>query len=85
MVSRNSGASTTSLVLGTMIMVSADAQKYFTLRERRSLISFALMIWHWFPVLVLALVWGGFFAPNMAAKEQSLARYPEWADYKRRS
>lgn len=93
-------------LLGTMFMVSADAQKYFTLRERRGLItdgmfryirhpnylgemmiyaSFALMVWHWFPVLVLAVIWIGFFAVNMAKKEASMARYPEWADYKRRT
>ena len=93
-------------ILGCVIMIAADAQKYFTLRLRRGLItdgmfryirhpnylgemmiygSFALMVWHWLPVVVLAWVWGGLFAVNMRLKEASLSRYPEWAEYKRRS
>lgn len=93
-------------LLGTVIMIAADAQKYFTLRERRGLItdgmhrylrhpnylgemmiyaSFALMVWHWLPWLVLAWVWGGIFAVNMIHKEASLARYPEWPAYRRQS
>jgi len=47
--------------------------------------SFALMVWHWLPLLVLAWVWGGVFAVNMVMKEASMARYPEWAAYRRRS
>ena len=47
--------------------------------------SFALMVWHWLPVLVLAWVWGGLFAVNMMMKEASLSRYPEWEAYKKRS
>ena len=87
-------------------MTSADAQKYFTLRERPGLItdgmfryirhsnylgemmiyaSFALMVWHWLPWLVLAWVWLGVFAVNMRVKEQRMARHPEWAAYRRRS
>lgn len=93
-------------LLGTVVMIAADAQKYFTLRERRGLItdgmyryvrhpnylgemviyaSFALMVGHWLPVLVLTWVWLGVFVPNMVLKEVSLARYPEWADYRARS
>jgi protein-S-isoprenylcysteine O-methyltransferase Ste14 len=96
----------TLCLLGTVIMIAADAQKYFTLRERSGLItdglyrhvrhpnylgemmiylSFALMVWHWLPFLVLAWVWGGVFAVNMVHKEASMARYPEWADYRRRT
>src|SRR5262249_49149050 len=37
------------------------------------------------PVVVLAWVWGGLFAVNMALKESSLSRYPGWAEYRRRS
>ena len=91
---------------GTVIMVAADAQKYFTLRLQPGLImdgmhrfvrhpnylgemmvygSFALMVWHWLPWLVLALVWGGLFAVNMVHKEASLSRYSEWAEYRRKS
>lgn len=47
--------------------------------------SFALLTQHWLPFLIL----GGFismvFIPNMLKKDQSLSRYPEFADYKRRS
>ena len=92
-------------ILGSVIMIAADAQKYFTLRIKRGLItdgmyryirhpnylgemmiygSFALMVWHWLPVVVLACVWIGLFAVNMI-KEASMSRYPEWAEYKQRS
>ena len=47
--------------------------------------SFALMVWHWLPVVVLAWVWLGLFAVNMAMKEASMSRYPEWADYRKRT
>ena len=93
-------------MLGSMVMIAADAQKYFTLRIQRGLItggmfryirhpnylgemliygSFALMVWHWLPFLVLAWVWGGLFAVNMVLKEASMSRHPEWADYRTRS
>jgi protein-S-isoprenylcysteine O-methyltransferase Ste14 len=92
--------------LGCVVMIAADAQKYFTLRLRRGLItdglyrhvrhpnylgevmiygSLALMVWHWLPVVVLAWVWGGVFAVNMALTEASLARYPGWEQYRRRT
>ena len=91
---------------GSALMIAADAQKYFTLRIRRGLItdgvhryvrhpnylgemmiygSFAMMVWHWLPVLVLAWVWGGLFAVNMVMKEASMSRYPEWAEYRKRT
>ena len=47
--------------------------------------SFALMVWHWLPFVVLASVWSWLFAVNMVLKEASLSRYPEWAAYKKRS
>ena len=93
-------------ILGCVIMIAADAQKFFTLRVKRGLItdglhkyvrhpnylgemmiygSFALMVWHWLPVIVLAWVWLGLFAVNMHMKEASMSRYPEWAAYKQRS
>ena len=67
-------------IVGCAIMIASDAQKYFTLRLKRGLItdgmfrfirhpnylgemmiysSFALMVWHWLPFVVLAWVWGG--------------------------
>ncbi|MDB5985286.1 MAG: hypothetical protein JWR16_339 [Nevskia sp.] len=93
-------------ILGCVIMVAADAQKFYTLRVRRGLISdgmfryvrhpnylgemmiygsFALMVWHWLPVLVLAWVWIGLFAVNMTMKEASMSRYPEWTAYRART
>ncbi len=93
-------------MMGCVIMIAADAQKYFTLRLKRDLItdgvhryvrhpnylgemmiylSLALMAWHWIPVLVLAYIWLGIFAANIAGKEASMSRYPRWADYKKRS
>lgn len=47
--------------------------------------SFALMVWHWLPWLVLAFVWTCVFAVNMTMKEASLSRHPGWAEYRRRS
>lgn len=96
----------TLCLFGSVLMIAADAQKYFTLRAQRGLItdglyryirhpnylgemmiygSFALMVWHWLPVVVLAWVWLGLFAVNMAMKEASLSRYLEWAAYKKRT
>ncbi len=93
----------TLCLVGSVIMIAADAQKYYTLRVRRGLIvdgmfrhvrhpnylgemmiylSFALMVWQWLPFAILAWVWLGFFAPNMAIKEASMSRYPEWAEYR---
>ena len=96
----------TLCLLGSVIMIAADAQKFYTLRLQRGLItdgmhrwvrhpnylgemmiygSFAMLVWHWFPVLVLAWVWLGLFAVNMVMKEASMSRYPDWAAYKKRS
>ena len=93
-------------MIGSVIMIAADAQKFFTLRVQRGLItdgmhrwirhpnylgemmiyaSFAMMVWHWFPVLILSWVWLGLFAVNMAMKEASMSRYPQWAAYKKKS
>jgi protein-S-isoprenylcysteine O-methyltransferase Ste14 len=87
-------------------MVAADAQRYFTLSQRRELItdgmyrfirhpnylgemliygSFAMMVWHWLPVLVLTWVWSGLFDVNMIMKEASMSRYPEWQAYRART
>ncbi len=93
-------------LFGSVLMIAADAQKFFTLRVQKGLItdgvhsyirhpnylgemmiygSFALLVWHWLPPLVLAWVWVLVFAPNMTLKEASLSRYPGWTDYRRRS
>jgi protein-S-isoprenylcysteine O-methyltransferase Ste14 len=47
--------------------------------------SFALLVQHWIPVVVLAWVWGGVFLPRILSKEASMSRYPEWAAYKART
>ncbi len=47
--------------------------------------SFALVVWHWLPVVILGLIWGTLFAGNIAAKEASLSRHPGWAAYKART
>ena len=43
---------------------------------------FALMVWHWLPLVVLAWVWIGLFFVNIKLKEASMSRYPEWEQYK---
>lgn len=45
----------------------------------------AMLAWHWVPLLVLTWYWGTMFSTNMAMKEASMSRYPEWAAYKKRS
>jgi len=93
-------------ILGCAIMIASDAQKYFTLRFKRDLItngmyrfirhpnylgemmiygSFALMVWHWLPFVVLAWIWGGLFVVNMILKEASMSRYAKWTYYKNHS
>ena len=47
--------------------------------------SYALLVQHWIPWLILAWVWGGIFLTNMVLKEASMARYPEWAAYRART
>lgn len=92
--------------LGIAIMMTADAQKFFTLKYKRGLIttgmfryirhpnylgemmiygSYAIVAWHWVPWVILAWVWLGLFAVNIAMKEKSMSRYDEWANYKKKS
>lgn len=92
--------------LGVVLMMVADAQKFFTLKHQRGLIqdglfkrirhpnylgemliygSYALIVGHWIPWLVLGFVWSQVFLPNMLMKEASMSRYPEWEAYKRRT
>jgi len=99
-------AATFMYVLGVVIMMCSDAQKYFTLKIKRGLImdgffayvrhpnylgeiiiyaSFALLAKHWLPWAVLGWVWLGLFLPNILSKEASMARYPEWMQYKART
>lgn len=100
-----SGAIALNLV-GTVLHYASDAQKHFTLQERKGLIttgffarcrnpnylgeiliyaSFALLSMHWIPFVILGAFVLGIFVPNMRKKDESLARYPEFAAYKNRS
>jgi steroid 5-alpha reductase family enzyme len=45
-------------------------------------LAFALLAHHWAPLLVLALWIAAIWIPNMRKKDQSLSRYPEFAQYK---
>ena len=47
--------------------------------------AFGLLAWHWLAAVILLAVWLLVFVPNMVAKERSLSRYPEWAEYRRKS
>jgi len=113
LISRNVQASSALLsiaisvnLLGVFLHYGSDAQKYFTLQQKKGLItegffsrsrnpnylgeiliylSFALMAQHWLPFLVLGIFSILIFVPNMLKKDQSLARYPEFAAYKKRS
>ena len=100
------GAAVALNVLGTLLHFGSDAQKHYTLLNKRGLITdgfFArcrntnylgeLMIYCGFGLLTAS--WVGFigitlffvfvFIPNMLKKDKSLSRYPEFAEYKKRS
>lgn len=47
--------------------------------------SYALIVDHWLPWLILAAIWTLVFLPNMAAIDASLARYPGWPGYRERT
>ena len=44
--------------------------------------SFALLVQHWIPWVVLAYWWTTIFFVNMLVVESSISRYPEWEAYK---
>lgn len=47
--------------------------------------SFALLVRHWIPWVVLAYLWTTVFFVNMLFIEASISRYPEWEAYKART
>jgi steroid 5-alpha reductase family enzyme len=47
--------------------------------------AYAIMSMHWLPFLVLAGWVFGFFVKNMLAKDKSLSRHAQFAEYKKRS
>jgi protein-S-isoprenylcysteine O-methyltransferase Ste14 len=48
-------------------------------------LGFGLLAIHWLPVVIILLFIGIVWMPNMLKKDRSLARYPEFAEYKRKS
>jgi protein-S-isoprenylcysteine O-methyltransferase Ste14 len=48
-------------------------------------LGFGLLAMHWLPILVILLYIVVLWFPNMLKKDKSLARYPEFAEYKRKS
>ena len=92
--------------MGVALMMTADAQKYHTLKYRSGLItdgmfkrvrhpnylgeimiygSYALIVGHWIPWVILGWIWSGVFLTNILMIEDSLSRYPEWSSYKKKS
>jgi protein-S-isoprenylcysteine O-methyltransferase Ste14 len=47
--------------------------------------SYALIVQHWIPWIILAYWWTMVFLVNMLTIESSLSRYPEWQNYKART
>lgn len=47
--------------------------------------SFALVVGHWLPWVILAAVWVLFFVPNMLLIDASLSRYPEYDRWRERT
>jgi steroid 5-alpha reductase family enzyme len=47
--------------------------------------SYALLVQHWLPWLILAYIWIGLFWVNLMMIEASLARYPGWTSYRART
>ena len=48
-------------------------------------LGFGLLALHWLPLAVIALYLVVIWIPNMLKKDKSLARYPEFGEYKRKS
>jgi hypothetical protein len=46
---------------------------------------FGLLAWHWLPLAVIGLFIAVIWLPNMRRKDRSLARYPEFEAYRRRT
>ena len=93
-------------ILGIFLHYVSDAQKFYTLQNKKGLIdeglfkytrnpnylgeimiyaAYATMSMHWLPFLVLSGWVFGFFVRNMLAKDKSLSRHPQFADYKKKS
>jgi steroid 5-alpha reductase family enzyme len=46
---------------------------------------FTMLAMHWLPLLLLGVVIGGLWVPNMIKKDRSLSRYPAFAEWKAKS
>lgn len=99
-------AAVATTMTGVFLHYSSDAQKYYTLKYHKGLITegffsssrnpnylgeiliylgFALLAQHWLPFVILGAFAAGIFMPNMLKKDESLSRYPEFAEYKQQS
>jgi protein-S-isoprenylcysteine O-methyltransferase Ste14 len=48
-------------------------------------LGFGLLVMHWAPIAIIGIALLGVWLPNMIRKDRSLARYPEFAAYRRRT
>jgi steroid 5-alpha reductase family enzyme len=48
-------------------------------------LGFAMLSYHWLPLVILAIFTAVVFVPNIRKKDRSLSRYPEFAAYQERS
>lgn len=48
-------------------------------------LGFGVLAMHWLPLTILGVFVVGYWIPQMRRKDRSLSRYPEFADYARRS
>jgi len=48
-------------------------------------LGFALLAMHWLPLLIILLFIIIIWAPNIIKKDKSLARYPDFAEYRRKT
>jgi steroid 5-alpha reductase family enzyme len=93
-------------IFGIFLHYVSDAQKYYTLQNKKGLIedglfrrtrnpnylgeimiyaSYATMSMHWLPFVILSGWVFGFFIRNMMAKDKSLSRHPQFAEYKKKT
>jgi steroid 5-alpha reductase family enzyme len=93
-------------IFGIFLHYVSDAQKFYTLQNKKGLIedglfkytrnpnylgeimiytAYAIMSMHWLPFLILSAWVFGFFVRNMFAKDKSLSRHPQFAEYKEKS
>ena len=93
-------------IFGIFLHYVSDAQKFYTLQNKKGLIdeglfkytrnpnylgeimiyaAYATMSLHWLPFVILSAWVFGFFVRNMLAKDKSLSRHAQFAEYKQKS